>query len=360
MKTTLRWYARLVDAKGAAQAGLTIDLQAFDRTAGGWVTLASAVSSATGLLRGKGVLENDSPILAPALRLVEHGAAVVLSATARLALADKGALLNVDFGELTRLPEKLRFVPPRAALESVPDDPLLVGALVGPAAAATEPADNAAAQNALRTQVRLEVTREYEARLTQAQKAQAGAQEQAQAKATELDAARAEIAQLKAAAAGADPAALAGGPVKVSDFASTIGSEIGSAQVALKRSGYSLGTISLSAKTLVQTDGTVSFPSKDELKGVPGRALSDLVLQFRPDDTAADTGGVRVPDLRQLTESAARRVLASLGLVLEAHRGARELQPDSAPGQAMLQTPAAGQSAAPGARVLVVFAQEAD
>lgn len=363
MKTSLRWFARLVQINGRAQSGLAVDLQVYDRTAGGWVTLASAAASATGLLRGKGVLENDSPIIAPALRLVQRGAAVVLSATPRLAVAEKGMVLNVDFGELMCLPENLRFVPPRAAMDSVPDDPLLIGALVGPAAAATEAADNATALAALRTSVRQEVTREYEDRLAQAEKDKAGALAEAQTKAAELAAAQAEIAQFKAAATGGTSAgvvATLGAPVKVSDFASTIGSEIDNAQKALKNSGYSLGAISLTAKTLVQTNGTVSFPSKEELKGLPSRALSDLVLQFRPDEAVSDAGALRVPDLKQLTESAARRVLASLGLVLEAHYGARDLLPESAAGQAMLQSPAAGASTAPGGRVLVVFAQNED
>jgi hypothetical protein len=356
MKTALLWYARLVDTKGAGQAAVAIDLQVFDRTANGWVRLASAASSVTGLLRGKATLENDSPILAPALRLVEQGAAVVLSANARLAVGEGGAVLNVDFGELTRLPENLRFVPPRGAMARVPDDPFVVGALVGPSAAAIEPADNAALRKALQEQIRAEVGHEYETRIAKALQDHATSQALADRRATELAAVRTELQRLVALPGGTPP--VAGGSVKVSDFASTIGTEIGSAQQALRRSGYSLGAISLSAKTLVDADGTVRFLNKDELKGVSGRSLSDLVLQFRPDDSTAPSGSLRVPDVRQLTESAARRILASVGLGLEPHLGSRDIRPDCAPGQAMLQAPAAGQPAVPGARVMVVFAQD--
>jgi beta-lactam-binding protein with PASTA domain len=81
-------------------------------------------------------------------------------------------------------------------------------------------------------------------------------------------------------------------------------------------------------------------------------------LNYRPDkggDTAPT--GVQVPDVRQLTEGAARRVLASVGLMLDASQGARELAPESAIGQAMLQQPKPGERVAVGARVLVVFAR---
>lgn len=356
MKTTLRWYARLVDAKGAAQVGMAVELQAFDRTAGGWVTLGATTTSPTGLVRARAALQNDSPILAPALRLVEKGAAVVLSASPRLAVAEGGAALVADFGELTHLPEPLRFVPPRGTKARVPDDPFVVGALVGPAAAAAEVADTAAAQKALREQVQAEVTHTYEERLLKAQQDQSAAQAMADRHAAELQVAKAEIERLVKLPPGA--AIAVGGPVKMSEFASVIGNEIGSAQQALKSSGYALGAISLTAKTLVENDGSVRFLGKDDLKGLSGRALSDLVLQFRPDDNAGAASALRVPDVRQLTESAARRILASVGLVLEAHLGSRDIEPASAPGQAMLQSPAAGQPAVPGARVLVVFAQE--
>ena len=60
--------------------------------------------------------------------------------------------------------------------------------------------------------------------------------------------------------------------------------------------------------------------------------------------------------LRKLTESRARAVLTSLGLLLEASIGAAELNPRAASGQAMMQTPAAGTRLPRGGRVHVIFA----
>ena len=74
MKTTLRWFARLVDQKGVGLAGVRLDLQVFDRTANGWVAVASTMSSATGLVRGTVTDANDGlPVVGATVEAVGSG-----------------------------------------------------------------------------------------------------------------------------------------------------------------------------------------------------------------------------------------------------------------------------------------------
>ena len=100
------------------------------------------------------------------------------------------------------------------------------------------------------------------------------------------------------------------------------------------------------------------FPETEQLKSIRPGSLSDVAMTFDP-TPAGDGGGsaVQVPDIRFLTEGAARRVLASVGLVLEVAQGELDINPTCAPGQAMLQAPPARASAARGSTVLAIFAR---
>ena len=143
----------------------------------------------------------------------------------------------------------------------------------------------------------------------------------------------------------------------VMSFASTIGVQLDEAQIALKRSGFSLGAIEVNTKALLQDQGRkMEILDREALKTIQPGVLSDLKFSFRPDKPPADVTEQTVPDLMFLTESRARAVLASLGLLLEASTGQAGLNKQAAPGQAMLQTPAGGTGLPRGGRVKVIFA----
>ncbi|MFT4252394.1 MAG: hypothetical protein QM608_07910, partial [Caulobacter sp.] len=144
--------------------------------------------------------------------------------------------------------------------------------------------------------------------------------------------------------------------VAVTDLATTMASQLDDAQVTLKPRGFSLGAIQVNAKVLLQDAGAVQLIDADTAKDLKQDVLSDVKFQFIPEKPVGEGDGPRAPDVLQLTESAARRVLTSVGLVLEASVGPRALNPAVAPGQAMVQSPTAGSAVARGARVMVIFA----
>jgi hypothetical protein len=147
------------------------------------------------------------------------------------------------------------------------------------------------------------------------------------------------------------------GALSVGSFATRLGGEIDSARVALKTRGFSLGTISVTSKALFEAGGTrIRLPERDELKSLPAGALSDIALQYTPSSEPA-SNDVLVPDVRQLTESAVRRVLASVGLSLDVSHGQPGMGVSSVEGQAMLQSPPPGERLARGSAVLVIFAR---
>ncbi|PLR20946.1 hypothetical protein SGCZBJ_21120 [Caulobacter zeae] len=146
--------------------------------------------------------------------------------------------------------------------------------------------------------------------------------------------------------------------VAVTDLATDMATQLDTAQKTLKPTGFSLGTIQISAKGVLRDTGSMEFPDTETLKALPQDSLSDLKFQFIPEKVPTSDDGPRVPDVLQLTESAVRRVLTSVGLVLEASTGPRGLNPAVAPGQAMVQSPGAGTIIARGAQVMVIFADQ--
>lgn len=175
----------------------------------------------------------------------------------------------------------------------------------------------------------------------------------------------AEIRRLKETIADKDriiaspisPQAEASSVTRVSDFATSIGGQLDDAQTALKSRGFSLGNIEINAKGLLQDEGRkVEILDREAMKTVQPGALADLKFSFVPDKPPSGLSGQTVPDLMFLTESRARAVLASLGLLLDASAGPASLNTRAAPGQAMLQTPAAGAQLPRGGRVNVIFA----
>jgi hypothetical protein len=144
---------------------------------------------------------------------------------------------------------------------------------------------------------------------------------------------------------------------RVTDFATTIGAQLDDAQAALQTRGFSLGNFRINAKTFLRDNGGgMEIPNAAVMKNLMPEVLSELRFDFLPDKVTPEVTGQTVPDLMFLTESRARAVLTSLGLLLESSIGGAELNRRAAPGQAMMQTPAAGTQLPRGGRVHVIFA----
>lgn len=381
MSTGFKCFARLIDSSAKPVAGIATEVQWFDMAAAAWVTVGTATTDVDGKLHSKGDIPDDKVTLAPALRLVEAGGTTVLSGSPRVSLSGRAPTLDVDFGELVHLAEADRFVQPRTATRLTPDDRATIGAVVMPADTATRAFD----AGDLRAAVIDDVTKTFAARLADNTKAiedldmalaseralRADREKTLSDTARELAESKVTIAALRGAAATAAAAAV-GGPqvfaegiapssqvVGIGDLAVKLGTELVGAQTALKSSGFSLGSISVNARGLVQGDGSrLNLLDIADLKTLPAGVLSDVRIDLTPNTTVGGVVQIAVPDVAQLTETAARRVLASVGLVLDTSYGPRALNNDAAEGQAMLQTPGHGTGVARGSRVLVIFARD--
>jgi hypothetical protein len=384
MTTPFKWFGRLVDKVAKPAANVATEVQLFSLEKAAWIPCGAAASDADGQLRGSGDLPDDTVVLAPALRLVEAGSATVLSGSPRVALSGQRPLLNVDFGELVLLAPADRFVQPRAATRLARDDPATIGAVVmstktvAPAldvgAAVAAATDDAVKVFTVRLAESAKAIDERDAALASEKSLRLEREKSLAETARQLAESQVTIAALRGAAATASATAADGASsvkgvssdavinsqiVGVGDLAVKIGTDLVGAQAALKSSGFSLGGISVNARGVMQGDGSqLNLLDIAELKTLPIGVLSDVRLDFKPDtNVSSGEGGIPVPDVAQLTETAARRVLASVGLVLDATYGPLVFNGNAAEGQAMLQTPAAGVGAPRGAHVLVVFAR---
>jgi len=139
----------------------------------------------------------------------------------------------------------------------------------------------------------------------------------------------------------------------VGDVFSNIGSRLGTANLKLQtsESPFRLGAVKLDLRGTLSDDGrkiALGAPVKD---GEASRVSADLI----PEDATRHETSATVPDVTGLTETAARRVLASVGLKLTTAR--QSVAPGSGtPGQALTQHPAPGAQVGHGEAVLVVFA----
>lgn len=381
MSTGFKYFARLIDSSAKPVVGIATEIQLFNMAVAAWVTVGTATSDANGMLRSKGDIPDDTVTHAPVLRLVEAGGTTVLSGSPRVSLSGRVSPIGFDFGELVLLDEADRFVQRRSAMRLTTDDRATIGAVVMPADAATRAFD----AGALRASIIDDVTKTFAARLADNTKAiedrdmalaseralRADREKTLSDTARELAESKVTIAALRGAAATAAAAAV-GGPqvfaetiapssqvVGIGDLATKLGTELVGAQTALKSSGFSLGSISVNARGLVQGDGSqLNLLDIADLKTLPAGVLSDVRIDLTPNTIAGGVMQIAVPDVAQLTETAARRVLASVGLVLDTSYGPRALNNDAAEGQAMLQTPGHGTGVARGSRVLVIFARD--
>jgi hypothetical protein len=151
--------------------------------------------------------------------------------------------------------------------------------------------------------------------------------------------------------------ALLASAVPLGDFTVRLGEQINNAQDLIRNRSFMLGAISVTTRGFMNESGGINLLEGSK----PEQPVSEVKIDYQPTSGSGEASlQVPVPDLTQLTETAARRVLASLGLLLTVNYGPRGLGADSAPGQAMLQSPAAGERVARGAAVSVIFCQLAE
>jgi len=411
MSTAFTWSARLTDADGKPAVGASLDVQLFDLKTNAWAAVSSAKTDADGLARGTGAIADDTLPFAPAFRLVEGAAA--MSVSPEFGRAARGGGLTIDFGQVRRLAVEEKVV----ARTTVAARVLRAGTVITPVGgviATDSPAARDVADRdkqladkdaeiatlrsakvdvaAVRAQAAEETTKTFTARLVQRDQDLADRDRQLADRSRIVTEQQSEITRLRgvvatqetaatqaAAAAAAAQAAAAARPatpgrlgadatgattatplrlrsVAVTDLATTMATQLDDAQITLKPRGFSLGAIQVNAKVLLQDAGAVQLIDADTARDLKQDVLSDVKFQFIPEKPADASEGPRAPDVLQLTESAARRVLTSVGLVLEASVGPHALNPAVAPGQAMVQSPTAGSVIARGARVMVIFA----
>lgn len=140
----------------------------------------------------------------------------------------------------------------------------------------------------------------------------------------------------------------------------TLASAVGDATIQLSKaaSPYQIGRADFKLKAFLSGDGgLMSMPDAAHLAGNP--ALSEVHLELMRNDAPAAPagGGIVVPDLLGLTETAVIQVLASLSL--KAAKAVEMLtdQPEKH-GRAMRQIPKAGSSVAKAETVLVVYGSQ--
>lgn len=350
------WLVRLLQEGGKPAPGIALQLEALDLRSGTFVTISKGESDAEGLVKAELDPARAPPSLALRLRLQASADPAVLVAAPRF--KGTATALLADFGSLQLLGERQR-VPLPAATGEFARDGLLVAALPGEkgsVSGAPEPGDSN--ERALAT------IRSLEAQLQLRQAENATLQRELAASAAQVQDQQAQVAAQAAELARAKEdlglfRQQADQKVEVGDYAVALGGELERAQLQLKQGNFRLGAVAVTTRAFIDGGGTaLQFPNRADRADVAAAAVSDISIAFQPADAgAADDGKVTVPDVRQLTESAVRRVLASVGLQLDATHGPLGLVAAAVEGQAMLQTPAAGAKAARGESILVVFAR---
>lgn len=367
MTQALAWTARLLGPDGAPLAGVALVVEAYDVGGAAWVAQGRAGSADDGTAKGRITLAEAA--LAPALRLLA-GDAVVASAP-DLARPPRGRALQADFGDVvlggasggTREDPTVLVGLPRG-LGRVPGG-VVVGAGTGTVGTGTVGTGTVLNPDIIRAQVTDEVSKRFTVQLADRDRLLKDRDTQLADRIRVIGDKDREIERLAGVVTARDKAladALAAAqaqnktpqPVPVTDFTTSLGEQLHDAQTALKTRSFSIAAVSINARGVLSDGGRkITLPDKAD-----DRAVSDIRVNFVPDAVAGGDDVLKVPDVGQLTEGAARRVLASVGLVLEAIIGPRSLNSAVAPGQAMLQSPVPGTPVQRGARILVTFAAE--
>ena len=169
----------------------------------------------------------------------------------------------------------------------------------------------------------------------------------------------AEIADLRAN----PPTPPVGGTLlPIASVATTVAQQVSSAQTAIRAAGgFTLGNVSVRLKGVAEGDaGKIRILGASELRNPNlAGALDELNFDFAAPSgpTTVPADKVAVPSVLGLTQLAAQRALAAIGLRLDPATGKAPASARVAPGQAFKQSPDPAALADRGVAVLVVFAQ---
>ena len=145
-------------------------------------------------------------------------------------------------------------------------------------------------------------------------------------------------------------------PVPIQDLYTNLVSEIASANDSNADSPYKLSNISVKLKALIHGEGeslSASLLNLENSENVNGDAISELVFDITPVNNRAE-GGIAIPNLIGLTETAVRRILRSIGLQLNPVYQKKE---GVVNGDSFKQYPAQGVSIQPKQLVTVIFSK---
>jgi hypothetical protein len=138
-----------------------------------------------------------------------------------------------------------------------------------------------------------------------------------------------------------------------------VGSQLTATQSLLVANGspFQLGKVSLSLKVVPSSGTDFGLPTMDQLASIGGEALSTLHLDFAQTAPASSPPpDATVPAVHGLTEPAARRQLAALGLGASVvHQAIADDGDVTLAGRVLKQIPAAGAAIAPGHMVTLVL-----
>lgn len=173
-----------------------------------------------------------------------------------------------------------------------------------------------------------------------------------------------QVAEQKLAAVESENAAMrqqVSGQQPLQEVAASIGDQLYKVNESTQvPRGYRLTRVQLDLKGTISKDGSISMPTAADLSDKKvADALQNIRLELAPESAPESGNTVAVPDVQGLTESAARRVLHSVGLRLESVIQAVPAGHEIPIGQSFLQAPAAGSTLARGGSVLVTFAGKA-
>lgn len=388
---TLKATATLVDGEGKPRPGVALALEVF-RLAGGWTRLAEAAVGAAGAAALVGKLAVAERGAAPAARLVaiDGDTATPLAEGGTASYDAEAGQLTIDFGEVAvpaaRDMPAIGLAPLRDTIGRI-DKPILVERPLDlrqdldRLRRERDEKDVALVQRdselrRVRADLDLERSRREAAeRLAQTgeteairvvrierdrlhvEKEELGRRFQERESALEQATKRQEQLERLAADKVKETEALLAEKrlvVPIGDIAANLGKQVNAARATLADAPgvMKIAAVRFRVRGKLGEKGEgMLLPGLDAVGA--GDGLDEMDFDLDAGDSPADPQ-VTVPDVTRLTESAARQVLASLGLRIDA--ATMPAASGFAIGQAMRQAPAAGQATGRGATVIVVFA----
>lgn len=391
-------FATLQTEQGQPLAGTVVQLECFSLQAADWVVMGEGKTEAQGQLRIRVEMPLSDEATAPQVRLTLAAAPAqrVLAEGGRISYAPRTGLLSIDFGTLSTLAQPVPLQPATAdrrfravaspqmmgvsaaarplfqttgattaAATATPLRETLARPVLTPADTVTSPIrtiDLDTSPVVLNLRSQLDTTNLHLASITtQRDVAQTKlnlVQSERDSLAEKVGTIESKNLDLIKELEAIKVRPVLGNTVHLKSLTQDLQTQFSGAQasIAATDSGMRLGDVRIKLRGKLGPDGLFQLPrAEDLLKPDASQVLDEVDFGLLAPEVAAANLNVPVPHLARLTEGAARQVLQSMGLRLEAAVGT--VQEGFVSGQAMRQAPAAGGQAVRGGTVLVVFAQ---